>query len=207
MAYAPVTKGNVRHGRMTVEALCAAAVELSDNTAANLLYPLVGGPDGLTRFVRSLGDQVTRFDRTEPELNTNLPGDDRDTTSPSAMAGLLRTVFTGNVLKADSLGKLKDWMVNCQTGKARIRAGSPAGSIVADKTGTGQNGAANDVAVVWPSGGVEPVFIAIYTSGGKLDDAGRDKTIADITRLAFDTLGFIADLDADHDKSSATASS
>jgi len=195
LAYAPVTMQHIAQGRMSVADLCAAAVELSDNTAANLLLPLIGGPAGLTAFARGLGDTVTRFDRNEPSLNDNVAGDERDTTTPAAMAGLLRTVFTGTALKPDSLVMLKGWMVNCQTGKARIRAGAPAGAVVADKTGTGGNGACNDVAVVWPSGGADPVFIAIYTSGGTLDAAGRDKTIADITRLAFDTLGFIAELD------------
>lgn len=203
LAYAPVTTKNVAKGHMSLADLCAAAIELSDNTAANLLLPLVGGPAGLTQFARGLGDDVTRFDRNEPTLNTNLPGDDRDTTSPAAMAGLLRTVFTGTVLKPDSLDKLKGWMINCQTGTARIRAGAPAGSIVADKTGTGANGAYNDVGVVWPANGSGPVFIAIYTSGGKLDAAGNEKTIADITRLAFDTLGLIGELDADSASSSS----
>ncbi|MGN6424440.1 MAG: class A beta-lactamase [Asticcacaulis sp.] len=195
LSYAPVTRAHVAKGRMAVADLCAAAVELSDNTAANLLLPLVGGPAGLTQFARGLGDAVTRFDRNEPELNSNLPGDQRDTTTPAAMAGLLRTVFTGTALKPDSLTRLKGWMVDCQTGKARIRAGVPAGSVVADKTGTGANGAVNDVAVIWPPKG-GPVFLAIYTSGGNLDDAGREKTIADITRLVFDTLGFISKLDS-----------
>ncbi|MDI7775056.1 class A beta-lactamase [Asticcacaulis sp. EMRT-3] len=187
--YAPVTRQHVKTGHMTVAELCAAAIGVSDNTAANLLLGLVGGPAGLTAFVRGLGDDVTRFDRFEPTLNTNLPGDDRDTTTPAAMAGLLRTVFTGTALKPDSVAQLKDWMVHCQTGDKRIRAGVPAGALVADKTGTGANGAANDVAVIWPEGQAEPVFLAIYTSGGNLDDAGRDQTIADITRLVFDTLG------------------
>lgn len=195
LSYAPVTRAHVGKGRMAVTDLCAATVELSDNTAANLLLPLIGGPAGLTQFARGLGDAVTRFDRNEPELNSNLPGDDRDTTTPAAMAGLLRTVFTGTALQPDSLARLKSWMVNCQTGKARIRAGVPAGSVVADKTGTGANGAVNDVAVIWPPKD-GPVFLAIYTSGGNLDGAGRDKTIADITRLVFDTLGFISELDS-----------
>ncbi len=201
--YAPVTKANLAKGQMSLADLCAAAVEQSDNTAANLLLPLVGGPAGLTAFVRGLGDSVTRFDRNEPSLNSNVDGDERDTTTPSAMAGLLQTVFTGATLKPESLDKLKGWMIACTTGNARIRAGVPAGYTVGDKTGTGENGAVNDVAVIWPPAGSKidgPLFLAIYTSGGNLDAAGRDKVIADTTKLVFDTLDFAESLDSESEE-------
>jgi len=208
LEYAPVTTMHVAAGKMTIGDLCAAAISLSDNTAANLLFPLVGGPAGLTAFVRGLGDSVTRFDRTEPTLNTNVEKDEQDTTTPEAMSTLLRTVFTGSVLKPKSLKLLKDWMLATTTGKDRIRAGVPAGYIVGDKTGTGANGAVNDVAVIWPPAkdGKEqaPMFLSIYTTGGTLDEAGRNKVIADLTRLAFDTLNFATSLDSE---SSASASS
>lgn len=205
--YAPVTKANVGKGRMTVAELCSAAVSKSDNTAANLLLPLAGGPAGLTAFVRNLGDAVTRFDRTEPSLNTNTADDERDTTTPSAMTGLLQRVFTTSVLKTDSLATLKDWMVATETGAQRIRAGVPAGYVVGDKTGTGENGACNDVAVIWPPDRdgkpQDPIFLAIYTSGGTLDAAGREQTIADTTKLVFDTLAFVETLDAESESASS----
>jgi beta-lactamase class A len=195
--YAPVTKANVAKGRMTLAELCAAAVTLSDNTAANLLLAQVGGPAGLTQFVRGLGDSETRFDRTEPDLNSNQANDPRDTTTPAAMAGLLKTVYTGTVLKPDSLAQLKAWMVGCQTGLKEIRAGVPAGWTVADKTGRG-NGAVNDVAVVWPKDKAgkdqAPVFLAIYTTGGTLGDDDRNQIIADTARLVFDSIGFVESL-------------
>ena len=185
--YAPVTKAHVADGKMAISDLCAAAVEVSDNTAANLLLPLVGGPSGLTQFVRGLGDTVTRFDRTEPDLNSNIDGDERDTTTPAAMAGLLRTVFTTPVLKPDSLDRLKAWMVATSTGQKRIRAALPAGWTAGDKTGTSGNGAVNDVAVIWPDKG-DPIFMAVYTTGGTLDAAGREAAIADTAKLALDVL-------------------
>jgi len=195
--YAPVTKANVAKGHMTLAELCAAAVTLSDNAAANLLLAQVGGPAGLTQFVRGLGDAETRFDRTEPDLNSNQANDPRDTTTPAAMARLLKTVYTGTVLKPDSLAQLKTWMVGCQTGLKEIRAGVPAGWTVADKTGRG-NGAVNDVAVVWPKdkAGKEqaPVFLAIYTTGGTLGDDDRNQIIADTARLVFDSIGFVESL-------------
>ena len=195
--YAPVTTKNAARGHMTLGELCEAAVTLSDNTAANLLLAQVGGPAGLTAFARGLGDSVTRFDRTEPDLNSNKDKDPRDTTTPAAMAGLLKTVYTGTVLKADSLAQLKTWMVGCQTGLKEIRAGVPAGWTVADKTGRG-NGAVNDVAIIWPkdkSGKDQPpVFLAIFTTGGTLGDDDRNQIIADTTKLVFDSLDFVESL-------------
>jgi len=206
--YAPVTTKNVAKGHMTLAELCEAAVELSDNTAANLLLAQVGGPAGLTAFARSLGDGVTRFDRTEPDLNSNTDKDPRDTTTPAAMAGLLKTVYTGTVLTAGSLAQLKTWMTGCQTGLKEIRAGVPAGWTVADKTGRG-NGAVNDVAVIWPKDAAgreqSPVFLAIYTTGGTLNDDARNQIIADTTRLVFDTLNFAESLDKGSVSASASA--
>jgi len=201
--YAPVTTMHVAKGEMTIGDLCAAAISLSDNTAANLLLPLIGGPAGLTSFVRSLGDTVTRFDRTEPALNSNIDGDEQDTTTPEAMSTLLRTVFTGTVLHPESLKLLKDWMVATTTGNARIRAGVPRGVVVGDKTGTGERNATNDVGIVWLPN-KPPVFLSIYTSGGTLDADGRNQVIADITSLVFDTLGFIETLDKDEASSASS---
>ena len=194
LEYAPTTTAHVGDGHMKVVDLCGAAVSLSDNTAANLLLPLVGGPAGLTAFVRGLGDTETRFDRNEPTLNTNLPKDDRDTTTPDAMSHLLKTVFAGTVLKPETLARLKDWMVKTSTGPNRIRAGVPADWVVAHKTGTGENSAINDVGVLWPPA-KPPIYLSIYTSGGTLDEAGHDKVIADTTKLVLDTLDFVKSLD------------
>jgi beta-lactamase class A len=203
LEYAPVTSMHVAKGEMTIGDLCAAAVSLSDNTAANLLLPLIGGPAGLTAFTRSLGDTVTRFDRTEPSLNSNIDGDEQDTTTPEAMSALLRTVFTGTVLKPESLSLLKDWMVATTTGTARIRAGVPKGAVVADKTGSGEHNATNDVGIVWLPN-KPPVFLSVYTSGGTLDADGRNQVIADVARLVFDTLNFVETLDKAEASSAST---
>ncbi|WP_298332682.1 class A beta-lactamase [Asticcacaulis sp.] len=195
--HSPVTEKHVAKGRLTVGDLCSAAVAVSDNAAANLLLPLIGGPAGLTAFVRGLGDTVTRLDRNEPELNSNIEGDERDTTTPDAMSSLLRTVFTGAVLQPQSLSLLRDWMVATVTGPDMIPAGVPKGWTVGHKTGRGANGAVNDVAVLWPSGGQPPIFLSIYTTGGTLDDKARNAVVADITRLVIDTLAFAESLDSE----------
>ena len=136
---------------MTVNDLAAAAVELSDNTAANLLLTLVGGPAALTAWLRALGDPITRLDRNEPTLNSNLPGDKRDTTTPNAMVATMRRILIGNTLAPTSRVRLLDWMKASTPGLHRLRAGLPPNWSAGDKPGTGDNGAVNDLAILWPS--------------------------------------------------------
>lgn len=102
LSYAPVTREHAKEGSLTVGALCASAVEVSDNTAANLLLRTLGGPAGFTRFLRALGDDVTRLDRDEPTLNTNEPGDVRDTTTPDAMLATMKALLLGDALSPAS---------------------------------------------------------------------------------------------------------
>ena len=162
--YAPVARKHVNTGWLTVEMLCDAAVTVSDNTAANLLLNRIGGPAELTAFLRQCGDKVTRLDRNEPELNTNLPGDERDTTTPRAMAETMNSILLGDVLSAPNRDKLVHWLRDATTGLGRLRGGLPSDWIAGDKTGTGVNGAANDVAIAWPPGR-NPILIAAYLSG------------------------------------------
>lgn len=183
LEYAPVTTAAVAEGTMTVEALAAAAVVVSDNTAANLLLAKVGGPTGFTRFVRSCGDTVTRLDRLEPELNDNIPGNTRDTTSPRAMAGLLRHILCGEeALSPTNRDRLLRWMRESQTGKRRLRAGFPPEWVVGDKTGSGERNAINDVALAVPPGRA-PVIVAVYTSGGSAPFAALEAAHADVARV------------------------
>jgi beta-lactamase class A len=161
-----VTHAHVSEGALPLASLVQAVIEVSDNTAANLLLGLIGGPPGYTRFVRTLGDEVTRLDRTETALNSNLPDDPRDTTSPNAMLADLVRVLTGTVLAPASRARLLTFMRDCRTGTARLRAQLPAGWSAGDKTGTGDNGAVNDLAIFWPPGR-QPILIACYLSGSR----------------------------------------
>jgi beta-lactamase class A len=179
----PVTGTHVKAGHMSIGELCAATIMTSDNTAANLLEPMVGGRAGMQSFVKDLGDPVMRFDRLEPELNSNLPGDPRDTTSPQAMATLLRSVLETNALTPASRGHLIGWMKAATTGLKRIRAGVPKTWGVAHKTGTSGNGACNDIALVTPPNGT-PIYLCIFTDIPKAQDATREATIAEVTRIA-----------------------
>jgi beta-lactamase class A len=182
LEYAPVTREHVAEGFMTVRALAEAAVTLSDNTAANLLLAKLGGPAAFTEFVRSLGDSVTRLDRNEPALNSNAPADLRDTTSPHAMVGLMRKVLCGDGLSSGGRELLLSWLRANQTGKERLRAGLPQDWVVGDKTGTGQRGAVNDVAIAVPPGRA-PILIAAYLSDGTAGSPALAAAHAEIGRL------------------------
>ena len=166
LEYAPVARENLPQGSMSVGALAQAAVTLSDNTAANLLLARIGGPAALTAFVRASGDDVTRLDRNEPELNRNTPGDPRDTTTPRSMVRLLRTLVLGTALQPESRARLTGWLRDCKTGAERLRAGLPHDWIVGDKTGTGRRGAVGDVAIATPPGRA-PILIAAYCSDSR----------------------------------------
>lgn len=184
--YAPETKKHVAEGHMRLGDLCAAAIQWSDNTAANLMLKQIGGPAGLTRYARSLGDKVTRLDRTEPTLNTAVPGDVRDTTTPEAIAHTLETVLSGGVLTPASARQLEDWMIGDKVGDARLRAGLPGDWRIGDKTGTGDNGTANVAAIVRPPRR-KPLFAAVYLTGSKGTPAGRDAVHAEVARVIAET--------------------
>ncbi|GGE84525.1 class A beta-lactamase [Massilia psychrophila] len=158
--YAPVTERHLADG-MTNAELCAAAVQVSDNPAANLLMRQVGGPAGVTAYARLLGDAMFRLDRWEPELNSAIPGDARDTTTPLAMMRTLHKLALGDALAPPARKLLVDWMLTSTTGAERIRAGVPHDWNVADKTGSGGHGTTNTIAVMWPPGR-SPIVIAVY---------------------------------------------
>jgi beta-lactamase class A len=182
VAHAPVTSLHLAEGSMSVRDLCAAIVMVSDNPAANILLAATGGPTALTQFLRGIGDRVTRLDRTELELNTNLPGDPRDTTTPQAMARSMEKVLLGNVLTMQSRLQLIAWLRQATTGMRRLRSGLPADWKAGDKTGNGANGAANDVVIAWPPGR-SAVIGAVYLSESAQPTAALDQTHAEIGGL------------------------
>lgn len=187
LSYAPVTSKHLAEGFMTVGDLTRAAILVSDNTAANLLLSKLGGPSVVTTFARSCGDVVTRLDRNEPTLNNNEVGDPRDTTSPRAMAMLMREVLCGNRLSPESRDILLQWLHDCKTGLDRLRANLPMNWWVGDKTGMGQHGAVNDIAIAIPPGR-PPILIAAFLSEGKADRTTLIAAQASIGRLVAEHL-------------------
>lgn len=168
--HSPVTGENVASG-MTVSQLAEATVTVSDNAAANLLLRQLGGPEGFTIWLRQNVDSITRLDRWETELNENAPGDERDTTTPLAQVEALNRLLSdrGSLRRANR-ERLRAWMIASQTGLQRIRGGLPEDWRAGDKTGSGANGALNDVAIAWPPKD-GAILIAVYLDGG---DANAD---------------------------------
>lgn len=184
VSWSPGTEKNVGGRGMTVAALCEATVTLSDNTAGNLLLRSFGGPAGLTKYLRSIGDTVTRLDRYEPGLNEHDgPNDQRDTTTPAAIVDTLKTLLFGEALSKPSRAQLAAWLIANKTGDRRLRAGFPDEWLVGDKTGTNGSGSANDIGVAWPMAGGAVIVAAFYRQPSG-PAAARDAVIAEVGRIA-----------------------
>jgi len=189
VANSPVTKRRVGEG-MTIGELSAAALQHSDNTAAKLLLTAVGGPEVLNQFALSIGDEWFDLLRGEPEVNASVPGDMRDTTTPRAMMlDVQKLLLADDVLGSQQREQLKAWMLGNVTGAARIRAAVPgSGWLVADKTGSGDYGTANDVAVVYPPSAA-PFVVAVYFTGVMPKQTlPRDEVVVEAARIVFDVM-------------------
>lgn len=179
-AYSPVTEKLVGQ-RVPASDLCAATLRTSDNTAANKVLDAIGGPPYVTGFLRKLGDGVTRLDRREPDLNEGKPGDDRDTTTPAAMATTLQTLLLGDALGETNRRILRDWLMANEVGGPLIRAGVPKDWKVADRTGAGGFGTRGVAAVLWPPQR-QPWVVVIYITQTSASLDARNGAIADIAR-------------------------
>jgi beta-lactamase class A len=180
LEYAPVTKLHAGRPGMTVSELCAAAITLSDNTAANVLLREIGGPQTVTAYARSLGDQFTQLDRYEPALNPY------DMTTPKSMLADMQQLLLGDRLSRSSRELLIRWLVACQTGLQSLRAGIPDGWRVGDKTGQWDGngeGANNDIAIVWPPNR-RPILVTAYYMNHTTDPSTRKAVLAEVGRIA-----------------------
>jgi beta-lactamase class A len=189
--HAPVTGPNLAKGAMRIIDLAEATQKTSDNVAANLLIKHLGGPAAITAIFRSWGDDVTRLDRYEPDLNNVPPGEARDTTTPRAFAGTIARLLTDDrILKPASRDMLIQWMVDTNTGMKRIRGGLPSSWKSGDKTGTANsanfNNKTNDVAIFWPPARPPVIVTAFYEADGKYEQT-RDAdqaVLAEVGRIA-----------------------
>ncbi|MFT2799002.1 FRI family carbapenem-hydrolyzing class A beta-lactamase [Serratia sp. N21D137] len=186
--HSPVSE-KYRETGTSVQTLAMAAIQYSDNGASNLLMErYIGGPEGLTAFMRSTGDTDFRLDRWELELNSAIPGDNRDTSTPKAMAVSLKNIAFGSVLDAKNKALLQDWLKGNTTGNARVRAAVPDKWVVGDKTGTcGFYGTANDVAILWPDAN-SPAVIAVYTTRPNQNDKHDETVIKNAAKIAIDAV-------------------
>ena len=179
VVYSPITKNHVGGDGMSLAELCDAALTYSDNTAGNLLLAILGGPSAVTAYARSIGDTVSRLDRTEPELNEAAPGDVRDTTSPQAMLVDLDALLLGNALSNPSRKRLNSWLLANKTGAGRLRAGVPDTWQVGDKTGAGERGTANDIGILTPPGR-DPILVTTFLTGATVSSNQRYAVIASV---------------------------
>jgi beta-lactamase class A len=181
VTYSPITKERLGGQGMTIGELCEAAITVSDNTAGNMMLKVIGGPEGFTAFVRSIGDSVTRLDRWETDLNEATPGDLRDTTTPAAMSATMQTLVLGNALSSKSREQLVAWLVGNKVGDTKIRAGLPNDWRVGDKTGAGLRGTNNDTGIIWPPNR-RPVVISLFTTETEASVGEKNAGMADIAR-------------------------
>ena len=185
--YAPVTASHVGGKGLSLLELCEATLRTSDNVAANLVLRATGGPSALTEYIRSLGDQITRLDRVEVELNEAKPGDPRDTTTPAAMVGLLKNLLLGQGVSKTAQEQLKEWMVANAVSDTMLRSVLPDGWRIADRSGAGQNGSRAISAVVWKNDDT-PILVGIYITQSVADMATLNKAIAEIGDQIFNTI-------------------
>ena len=181
LSYSPITAKNIARKGMKISELCSAAIQYSDNTAANLLLRIQGGPEGLTNYLQSIGDKITHLDRYEPFLNTPVKGKNLDSTTANAMASTLRKLIFGDALTPSSREQLKNWLLGNTTGGNRLKAGLPSNWKIADKTGTGENGATNDIGILYPPNG-SPIVIAAFISDSKKPQKELELALADIAK-------------------------
>ena len=181
--HAPVVEPHLAQGQLSIRELCRAILVFSDNAAANLLLPLIGGPAGLTRFFRRQGDAVSRLDHVEPALNAFHPGSPADTTTPAAMLALSRRLLVGSALNRTSQAMLAGWMAQNEAGAPRLRAGFPRGWRAGDRTGTA-DGRINDVAIAWPSPHRAPLLVACYVDAPQVPAEVGVAAQAAVGRLA-----------------------
>ncbi|MCT8230281.1 class A beta-lactamase [Proteus terrae] len=176
VAYSPITEKHLTTG-MTLAELSAATLQYSDNTAMNKILDYLGGPAKVTQFARSINDVTYRLDRKEPELNTAIHGDPRDTTSPIAMAKSLQALTLGDALGQSQRQQLVTWLKGNTTGDHSIKAGLPKHWVVGDKTGSGDYGTTNDIAVIWPENHA-PLILVVYFTQQEQDAKYRKDIIA-----------------------------
>jgi beta-lactamase class A len=186
VTYSPITEKHVDTG-MTLGEITEAAVRYSDNTAGNLLFKKLDGPDGFEKALRQIGDRVTMADRFETDLNEALPGDIRDTSTAKALATTLKAFTVGDALSADKRKILTDWMRGNATGDKLIRAGVPTDWVVGDKSGAASYGTRNDIAIVWPPNR-EPIIIAILSSRDTKDATYNNELIAQAATVTINAL-------------------
>lgn len=189
LEYAPVCKIFFdANESMTFEQLCAAAITMSDNTAANLILVELGGLAVFNQFLQSIGLANTVAGHDEPLLNEAKYGDVVDTTQPVEYATGLQSLMTQTVLSTESKQRLLDWMRQNKVADGLFRRHLPANWQIADRTGAGSNGSRNIIAVVWNEKQVS-YFISLFIVETSASFSDRNEAIARIGEQLYPYLG------------------
>ena len=177
---------------LSAQSLIELMITKSDNQATDAILSAVGGPAAVNRWLTASGIVGLRVDRDiatllRDDLRKNDPVlglDKRDTSTPAAMVGLLTALHRGAVLTPQSRAVLLGAMSRCQTGKTRIPALLPAGTLVAHKTGT-LWAQTSDVGIIrLPDG--RNVALAVFVTGQD-SHAAQARTIAQVARTVYDS--------------------
>ncbi|MCF6767429.1 class A beta-lactamase [Thiotrichales bacterium 19S11-10] len=190
-AYSPITEENLMAGKtaMSIRKLAKAAI-FSDTTATNLLIIKLGGNEKINQFAKAIGNESFRLDRFEPEINTAIPKDLRDTSTPLDMAKSIKELALGKTLRKPLKIEFQNWLIENDTGNERIRAVVANNWIIGDKTGTGDYGTTNDVAILWPPEGQKPIIISIYYTQTNKYAMPNNQVIQLSAKAALNAFGF-----------------
>ncbi|WP_226017653.1 class A beta-lactamase [Novosphingobium sp. FKTRR1] len=175
---------------LPVQQLLELMITRSDNHATDGLITALGGIGPINAWLARAGIVGQHLDSTmatlvrdENLVNPATTIDTRTSSTPRAMLALLNAIDRGGVLSPQSRALLLDTMTRTSTGKNRIRAGLPEGTIFAHKTGT-LTGVTNDVGIVrLPDGRHLAMAVFITGNEGHTYHAGL---ISRITRTLFD---------------------
>ena len=175
----------------TVEQLLEFSISRSDNTSSDKLVEVVGGPLKVTERMRSLGFQNLDIHTSSGEFMKTRQNP--NTGSADDLAKLLVQLHRGKILEPDQVNLLRGFMQRATTGLHRLRGDLPRGTVVADKTGSGEPDevtkvakVTNDVGIITLPSGRGHLAIAVLVNGSKLPDAAQEKLIAELARAAYD---------------------
>ena len=219
--YSPISAAYPGRRTWTVRELLVAAVGGSDNTAADVVMKMIGGPEAVTSWLESKGVSDVRIDRYEREFQLELNGmppfqpawaqesvflarlnelpaetrkaatmryldDPRDTATPLGAVNFLATLQRGELLAPPLTAELLRIATETTTGAKRLKAGLPAGAMIAHKTGTarpdhGINPAINDIGIVTLADG-RTIAVVTFLTASTLSVAEAEAVLADVMR-------------------------
>lgn len=175
---------------VSIRELLRLSVSLSDNTAADVLLRVIGGPGVVDSYVKSIGIQGFHLESSEREIHSDFTTQYRNWIEPRSAVQLLRRFNDNSPLSTQHTELIKEWMRDTPTAAHRLRGDLPAGIVVIHKSGTSKTNqgltyATNDIGLIGlPDGRF--LAIAVFVTESKADDATRDAVIAYIAKAVYE---------------------